>query len=302
MADIAFRSGRAATSSPDAPAAPRPARRRRRGPGHHPVRTVLALVTAGLTLIPLAWTVITSVSTPEDVYRLPPRLWPSWDFSAYARAWDARPWPRYFANTVFIAGSVVALVLATSLLAGFAFAVMRFRGRTVLFWVVMSVMMVPETVLLVPNFIIAQRLGLYDTYLIQILPWAASVFGIFLLRQFFATLPRELFEAAELDGAGPLRILVSVAAPLARPALALVALNAFLGSWNSFVWPYFMTRRDEIRPIEVGLQAFYNAEGTDWPGLAAAVCFTTIPVIVFFLALQRNFVEGVSGLEGAVRG
>lgn len=279
------------------------AHQQRRRRQHHIVVVVLALVMAFLFVAPLLWTFITSVSTPSDVYRFPPRLWPStWEWSNYTRAWDARPWLRYFGNTVLISASVVALVEITSLLAGFAFAVMRFRGRKWLFWLVMSVMMVPETVLLIPNFIIAQRTGLYDTYLIQILPWAASVFGIFLMRQFFETLPQELFDSAELDGAGALRMLFLVAAPLARPVMALVAINSFMGSWNSFVWPYFMTKSDSIRPIEVGLQAFYGAEGTDWTGLTAAVCFTTVPVIIFFLALQKNFVQGLSGVEGAVRG
>ncbi|HIT74711.1 MAG TPA: carbohydrate ABC transporter permease [Candidatus Avipropionibacterium avicola] len=281
---------------------PGPARVRRRGGVGTVVRHVLAVVVAVAFLAPLLWTVRVSLSTPADVYQFPPRLFGDWDFSHYPRAWQARPWLRYFGNTVFIAGCVVALTITTSLMAGFAFALMKFRGRGILFGLCMAVMMVPQTVLLIPNFVIAQTLNLYDTYLIQILPWAASVFGIFLMRQFFVTLPRELFEAAELDGAGTWRMLFLVAAPLARPPMVLVALNSFMGSWNSFVWPYLMTRRDEIRPIEVGLQTFYGAEGTDWNGLTAAITFTTIPVIVIFLFLQRYFVHGAYGVEGGVRG
>lgn len=266
------------------------------------IRQIVAVIIGLLFLVPLIWTFLTSVSTQSDVYRFPPRLWPDWNWSNYARAWRAAPWPRYFGNTIVIAGCVVALVLATSLLAGFAFAVMRFRGRRVLFLIVMAVMMVPQTVLLIPNFLIAQRLGLYDTYLIQILPWGASVFGIFLLRQFFTTLPRELFEAAELEGAGPIRMLASIAAPLAKPSMVLVGLNSFMGSWNAFVWPYLMTKSADIRPIEVGLQTFYGTDGTDWTGLCAAVTFTTFPIIVLFLFLQKYFLNGAYGVEGAVRG
>jgi len=243
-----------------------------------------------------------SFASPDDVYQFPPRFFGTVDPSNYARAWAARPWLRYFGNTVFIAACVVALTLATSLMAGFAFAVMKFRGRTVMFVACMAVMMVPQTVLLIPNFVIAKTLGLYDTYLVQILPWAASVFGIFLMRQFFETLPKELFEAAELDGAGTWNTLFRVAAPLSVPSMVLIALNSFMGSWNSFVWPYLMTRRDEIRPIEVGLQTFYGAEGTDWTGLCAAITFTTLPVIVLFLFLQKYFVHGAYGVEGSVRG
>ncbi|MFC0458360.1 carbohydrate ABC transporter permease [Arthrobacter liuii] len=279
-----------------------------RTPGRHNGRVGRLLqpgaaIAVGLIfLVPIFWMLITSVASDADVFTFPPRLWPAWDFSNYAKAWGKSPWLTYFGNTVLIAGSVVLLVLITSLLAGFAFALMRFRGKGVLFLLVMSAMMVPQTVLLIPNFIMAQKLGWYDTYLIQIVPWGASVFGIFLLRQFFLTLPKELFEAAEMDGAGPLRMLFSVAAPLAAPSLVLVALNSFMGSWNAFVWPYIMTKSDAVRPIEVGLQAFYGTEGTDWTGLCAAVSFTTLPIIVLFLFLQKYFVTGVYGTQGSVRG
>lgn len=276
---------------------------RRRSVGVRRVARQLIAVIIGLAFItPLLWTLLTSVSRQSDVFQFPPKLWPAWEWSNYARAWQAAPWLRYFGNTIFIAGFVVALVLATSLLAGFAFAVMKFRARGPLFLLVMSVMMVPHTVLLIPNFIIAQRLGLYDTYLIQILPWGASVFGIFLLRQFFITLPRDLFEAAELEGAGPVRILFQVAAPLAKPSMVLVGLQTFMMSWNSFVWPYLMTKTDSIRPVEVGLQTFYGAEGTDWTALSAAITFTTIPIVVLFLFLQKYFVSGAYGVQGAIRG
>lgn len=261
---------------------------------------VAVLVGAGFAL-PLLWVLLTSVSTDADMYQLPPRLWPAWNWHNYVRAWQAAPWLRYFANTVFIALSVVALTLVTSVLAGFAFAVMRFRGREVLFWIVMSVMMVPQTVLLIPNFILSQRLHLYDTYWIQILPWGASVFGIFLLRQYFGTLPRELFEAAEMDGAGPLTMVFRIAGPLALPSLILVGLNAFMGSWSAFIWPYLMTQSPQLRPIEVGLQAFYGTDGTDWTGLAAAVTFTSVPIMVVFFFLQRYFVQGAYGTSGVVQ-
>lgn len=266
------------------------------------LRVLAAVVIGLLFLLPILWMLLTSVSSASDVFQFPPKLWPAWDWSNYSRAWNASPWLQYFGNTVFIAVWVIVLVLLTSLLAGFAFAVMRFKGRSVLFLVVMSVMMVPQTVLLIPNFLIAQQIGWYDTYLIQIVPWGASVFGIFLLRQFFATLPAELFEAAEIDGAGPFRMLFSVAAPLAAPSLVLVGLNSFMGTWNSFIWPYIMTKSDAVRPIEVGLKTFYGGEGTDWTGLCAAVSFTTLPIIILFLFLQKYFVSGAYGTQGSVRG
>lgn len=265
-------------------------------------RTGLILTVSAVFLFPLVWVVITSLSHPEDAYQVPPSFWPSWNWENYSRAWEQAPWLRYFGNTFFIAGSVAALCMATSLMAGFAFAMMRFRGSGVAFALTISVLMVPNTVLLIPNFIIASQVGLLDTYLIQILPWAATGFGVFLLRQFFLTLPKEVFEAAEVDGAGTFRMLFQVGAPLAVPSLVLVGLNAFLGSWNAFLWPYIFTSSEEIRPIEVGLQQFYGTEGTDWTGLSAAVTFTTVPLVILFLFLQRYFISDAFGSSGAVRG
>lgn len=276
--------------------------RRRAGRAGRMLNVTLICAVGLVFLFPLLWVLNTSLARDGDVYAVPPSFLPAWNWENYARAWEAAPWPRYFGNTVLIAGSVSALAVTTSLLAGFAFALMRFRGRGLAFGLTVAVLMVPQSVLLIPNFIVASRVGLLDTYLIQILPWAATGFGVFLVRQFFSTLPPALFEAAELDGAGPLRMLFQVATPLALPSLVLVGLNAFLGSWNAFLWPYLFTSSDDVRPIEVGLQRFLGTEGTDWTGLSAAVVFTTVPLIVLFLSLQRFFMAGAAGASGAVRG
>ncbi|WP_051172318.1 carbohydrate ABC transporter permease [Microbacterium indicum] len=283
----------------DGPVARAPRRRSRGLPGRAG-RAVLIVAVAVVFLFPLFWVVITSLASSDSVYTPTPNFIPQWNWDNYVRAWQGAPWLRYFGNTVFIAGTVAALCVTTSLLAGFAFALMRFRGRGVAFALTISVLMVPEAVLLIPNFLVASRAGLLDTYLIQIIPWAATGFGVFLVRQFFQTLPPEIFEAAEIDGAGPLRMLFQVGAPLAVPSLVLVGLNAFLGSWNSFLWPYLFTSSDAMRPIQVGLQQFFGAEGTDWTGLSAAVVFTTIPLVVLFLFLQRFFIS--DAFAGAVRG
>lgn len=280
-----------------------PTRRRRPRRWAGPVlRAVIAIAVGIVFVAPFCWVLITSVARNGDVYRFPPSLLPHWHFANYARAWDGAPWLRLFGNTLLIAVSTVVLALLTSLLAGFAFGVMRFRGRNVLFTVVLAVMMMPQTVLLIPDYVIAQLIGWLDSYWIQIIPWGASVFGIFLIRQFFAGLPEELFDAAELDGAGRLRMLWSVGMPLVRPALIIVGLQVFMGSWNSFLWPFIMTSSPSVQPIEVGLATFYGTQGTDWTGLSAAVTFTTIPVLVLFLALQRHFITGAYSAAGGVRG
>jgi multiple sugar transport system permease protein len=277
----------------------RPGGRRRRRTG----RIVLAVLVGLAFLIPFYWVVVTSLNSNSDMYAYPPSLVPHFYWSNYVRAWHAAPWLRYLANTVLIAGCTVILCVLTSLLAGFAFGVMRFPGRRVLFALVLSVLMVPQVALLIPDFQIASFLGWLDTYWIQIIPWGASVFGVFLVRQFLVGLPQELFEAAELDGAGRLRILWSIGAPLVRPALIIIALNTFMGSWNSFLWPSIMAPTNAgVRPVELGLYNFLQASGTDYTGLCAAVTFTTLPVLVVFLLLQRYFISGAFSAAGGVRG
>jgi multiple sugar transport system permease protein len=247
--------------------------------------------------------VTTSLNPNADMYSYPPSLVPHFYWANYARAWRAAPWLRYLANTVLISGATVVLCVGTSMLAGFAFGVMRFPGRRALFALVLSVLMVPQVALLIPDFQIASFLGWLDTYWVQIIPWGANVFGVFLVRQFLLGLPPELYEAAELDGAGRLRILWSIGAPLARPALIIVALNTFMASWNSFLWPSIMAPTNaSVRPVELGLYNFLQSSGTDYTALCAAVTFTTLPVLIVFLLLQRYFITGAFSAAGGVRG
>jgi multiple sugar transport system permease protein len=270
-------------------------------------RRALAVLIGVAFVFPFYWTVVISLGHPGEFSNFPPVLVPHWDWSNWSRAWHAAPWLRLFGNTVLIASCTVVLCLVTSLLAGFAFGMLRFPGRKVLTLVVLSVLMMPGTVLIIPDYVLANDLHLLNTYWIQIIPWGASVFGIFLVRQFFLTMPSEILDAAALDGASRLRFLRSIGVPMVRPALVIIAINVFLGSWNSFLWPVIMTNSNmesasTVQPIEVGLSTFASAEGTDFPGLAAAVTFTTLPVMVFFLLLQRQFIRGALSAAGGVRG
>ena len=287
----------------EAPATRRRPQRRRRG--GRLTRIVVAVLVGIVFVFPFYWVVVTSLNSTGDMFGSPPPLIPHLYFANYVRAWAAAPWARYLLNTVLIACCTVVLCLVTSLMAGFAFGIMKFRGRGALFALVLSVLMIPQVVLLIPDYQIASDINWIDTYWIQIVPWGASVFGIFLVRQFFLNLPPELFEAAELDGAGRFRILFSVGAPLVRPALIIIALNTFMASWNSFLWPSVMDpTNDAVRPVEVGLYNFLygSASGNDYTGLCAAVTFTTIPVLVIFLVLQRYFITGAFSAAGGVRG
>lgn len=263
---------------------------------------LIGIVLVVIFLFPFYWVIVTSLNGANQVLQFPPVFLPHGQWINYARAWKEAPWLRYFANTLFIAGLTTLMVLVTSLLAGFSFGTMEFRGKEGLFAGFLGLMMIPQTVLLIPDYIVLRDIHWLNTYWAQIVPWGASVFGIFLLRQFFLTFPRELMEAAELDGATRSRFLWRIAMPMARPALITIGLYVFLGSWNSFLWPYIMTSSPGVQPIEVGLSTFLSTNGTDWTGLSAAVVFTTLPVMVLFMIAQKQFLAGAYASTGGVKG
>ncbi len=263
-------------------------------------RYALMIPLAAAFLFPFYWMFVISLSTLDKVFIFPPILIPLGHFENFATAWRVVPWGRYFFNTILVAGVTTAAVLVTSLLAGYAFASMRIRGKALIFAIVLGIYMVPTEVTLVPNFIILKSLGWIDTYQAQIVPFAASVFGIFLMRQFFLTLPRELWEAAQLDGCGHFRFLFQIAAPLARPPLVTIAIFHVVGSWNAFLWPLIVTTSDAVRPIQVGLTHYQYNESTDPTLLAAGSLITTVPILIIFVLAQKQLVGGIaaSGIRG----
>jgi multiple sugar transport system permease protein len=264
------------------------------------LRYTLVIIAALFAVFPLYWIFVSSVLTQHNAMDVTPHFLPDWDWSNYARAWGNSPWIGYFLNSIFIACSTAVLAMITSLLAGYAFGAMRFPGRNILFFAILALIMIPYEATLIPSYLIVSLLGWIDTYQAQIIPFAVSISGIFLLRQFFLSLPPSLWEAAQLDGCSRFGYLWRIGAPLARPSLAVVALQVFIGSWNAFLWPYLVTQSDAFRPVEVGLQAFVQADGTDPTALAAAASFTTLPILVVFLIAQRQFIEGISA--GSTKG
>ncbi len=276
---------------------------RRRGirPGRV-VRYALLLLLAVIFAFPFYWMFVTSVEPAARLGDTPPNVLPLWDWGNYADAWNAvtNPgWMRYFANTVFIAGATTALALATALPAAYAFAVLRFPGKRLLFLAILMVLVIPDEVILIPQYQVLGWLGWLDTYQAQIVPFGASAFGIFLLRQVFLGLPPELWDAAQLDGCSRTRYLVRVAAPLAGPALVAVALYTFLGSWNQFLYPLIVTTTPDVQPLQVGLATFLGVpHSVQYGQLAAASAFTILPVLAIFLAAQRIIIEGVATAGG----
>jgi multiple sugar transport system permease protein len=254
---------------------------------------------------PFYWMFTTSFKDFADAARTPPVLWPtSWHPENWVEAWQYPHtlWGRAFLNTIGIATATVIGELATAVLAGYAFARMRFRGRGILFALLLATIFLPSEATLIPNFVLMSRrfLGWYDTYTAQIVPFLTTVFSIFLLRQFFLSVPGELHDAARIDGAGHLRFLWSVALPLVRPALITVSLLAFLSTWNAFLWPLIITSNPEIRPIQVQLIQFTSEGGSRYHLLMAGAAFVILPTLVVYLVAQRYFIEGVArtGIRG----
>jgi multiple sugar transport system permease protein len=246
---------------------------------------------------------VTSVEPAGRLSDIPPNMMPLWDWRNYADAWNAAPWGRYFLNTVFIASAATLLAVLTSLFAGFAFATLRFPAKTLLFCAALMVLVIPDEVILIPQYIILGDLNWLNTYQAQIIPFGASAFGIFLLRQFFLSLPKELWDAAQIDGCSRTRFLLRVAMPLAGPALATVGLYTFMAMWNQFLYPLVVAGLDpNVQPLQVGLSAFLGVHQVQWSQLAAASVFTTLPILVVFLVVQRHLIEGVASASGAIVG
>jgi multiple sugar transport system permease protein len=264
----------------------------------------LVLIALGLLFaFPFYWMFVTSVEPLGHVSDIPPNMLPMWDWHNYADAWNSAPWGRYFLNTIFICSAVTLLATLTSLFAGFAFATLRFPLRNLVFLLVLMVLIIPDEVILIPQYIILNDLNWLNTYQAQIVPFGASAFGIFLLRQFFLSLPKELWDAAQIDGCSRTRFVLRVAAPLAAPALVTVGLYSFMGSWNQFLYPLVVAGQNpDVQPLQVGLANFQIANGVNWSQLAAASVFTTLPLLIIFLLAQRRLIEGVASAGGAIVG
>jgi len=253
---------------------------------------------AGFCALPFFWMVSSSLKTTEEINRIPPKLvpdrpqWSNYPQAISRAASIGVPFVRCFINSALVGLAVTVAVLVTSLLAGYAFSMMEFRGKEVIFLVFLATMMIPFEVILVPNFIIIEKLGWYDTYAALIVPWTANVFSIFFLRRVLDRTPREIYDAARVDGCGSFRFLWSIAVPVIKPALITVGLYTFLGSWNAFLWPLVVTSSPELSVIQKGLASFTEEATTEYHLLMAAATLTILPVVVIYLLTQRWFGEG----------
>jgi multiple sugar transport system permease protein len=270
--------------------------------------TLALLALAVLWLSPIAWVVVTSLKPSADIIRLPPE-WIPWPATLthyhevlLGSSRTARI-GRAFTNSLVVATGSVLVVLATSALAAYPLARMRFPGRDLVFVVLVGSLMIPNAVLLVPQYVLTQRLGWLSTYQGLIVPEAAMLFafGVFLLRQFFLTMPRELEDAALIDGAGPWQVFSRIILPLSQPVLAALAIFAFRSAWNDFLWPLIAVNKPEMFPLPVALALLRSAYSSESYGpIMAGAALSALPLLVVFVVANRRIVEGVrlSGLKG----
>lgn len=254
---------------------------------------VLAIVTF-IVIIPFLWMLATSFKQPAELLTRTGILPRTWTLENYVVAWRSAPFGRYFVNSFFVAASTVALQLFTGILAGYGFARVQMPARNIIFGIVLATMMVPNTVTLVPSYLLLNRLGWLDTYAALIIPWGATPFSIFLFRQFFRTVPIALEDAARIDGCNQLQLLWKIVVPLSKPALLTVATYGWIGSWNDFLWPLIMTNSTTMRTLQVGVRVFAQDAGTRYTLQMAAASFTIMPVLIAFFFVQRQFVEGIA--------
>lgn len=260
-----------------------------------------------LTIIfvaPLAWMFVTSLKTNPETTRMP-LTWIPQDFSVegYTEIFNAssdNPVLRWFMNSMLAALAHTALVLVTAAPAAYALARMQFRGKGLMFAMIISTLFIPHIILITPNYLIVDSLGLLDTLWAVIVPGAAGALGVFLLRQFFLSLPRELEEAAVLDGANRFQIFTRIILPLSKAPLATLAVLSFLANWNDFLWPIYVLFNDSVLTLPPGLSKLQNAYTTDYAVIMAGGVIASIPVLIIFFIAQRYIIEGVSrsGLKG----
>ncbi len=253
-------------------------------------------------LIPLLWLVGTSLKAPtEDIFRFPPRLWPEQPtFHNFVTVWQSHPFGRYLVNSVIVSVLTVALNLLFCSLAAYPLARLEFRGREFIFTAIVATIMIPFQIVMIPLYVLAVQLGLRNTYLGIIFPAIASAFGIFLLRQAFQGVPKELEEAARMDGCSELGIWWYVMLPSIRPALLTLAIFVFIGAWSDFLWPLIVLDRPEFYTLPLGVASLAGTFSLDWRLIAAGSVISILPILIFFVLMQRYIVpsEAGSGVKG----
>ena len=277
-------------------------RRRRRELAANAGWCVVLTAFAAITIFPFLWMLLTSLKSPADpIFSVPPQFIPGHPTLAnYQKVLDSLPVLTFFQNSIIVAVLVTGLNVLVSSLAAYPLAKMRFRGREAIFYLLLATLIVPAQLTYIPSFILAVNFfHYYDTLPSVILPSLASAFNIFLMRQAFRGVPNDLIDAARVDGAGEWRIWWRILVPIVRPSMAAVAIFTFVTAWNDFLWPSLMLHDRDGMTLPVGLAALQGFFSSDFRSIAAGVTMTVIPILLFFIVVQRYFVRG---LAGAVKG
>ena len=268
-------------------------------PGHVLVNGALALLSAA-TLFPLAWMLMASLMAPGEASQFPPPLWPqNPSLANYRQLFEAHGIARQAANSLAVAVAATLLSLAFNLSAGYAFAKLPFAGRERLFRALLGALVIPGQVAMMPLFLLLKQMGLVNTYAGALVPWLASVFGIFLVRQYAQGIPDDLLEAARIDGAGEWRIFTAIVLPLLKPIIVTLAVLVFLGSWNDFMWPLIVLTDRDLQTLPVALAGLSREHVQDTELMMAGSVLTVAPVLILFLVLQRHYMKGL--LMGSVK-
>lgn len=266
-------------------------------------------------LIPFLWMIFTSFKPRQVIFQMPPVIWTTqYTLQHYVDALTDGSFAIYFKNSGIVSGATTVLTLLLVSMAGYAFARLRWRGRDVVFMIVLATAMLPGLIALIPTFLIVKYtplaggndilgrggIGWLDAYPGLVFPAVGGGFNVFLIRQFFSTLPRELEDAARVDGCSEYRIYRQIIMPLSKPVLAVVAIFTFQGSWNDFLWPLVIVQSDEMRTIQLGLTLFRSQHNVEWGILMAGTTLATAPTVALFLFAQRYFIQGIAltGIKG----
>ena len=265
------------------------------------VLIVLNTLMALFILFPLLYAVSVSLMPGDELFTMDMNLLPKHpDFGNYLRAWTQVPLLRFVINSFIVAGCITIGQILTCSLAAFAFSFLKFKGKNVLFMLVMATMMVPGDATIISNYLTVSSMGILDTYLVLILPSLTSAMGIFLFRQFYMTFPMSLYESAKLDGCSNLRFIVSILLPLTKSAIGAMSVYTFINAWNMYMWPLLVTGSQEMRTVQIGISMLDNTDAQSVTLMMAGVVSVIIPSMVIFIAGQKQLIKGM--FSGAVKG
>ncbi len=274
--------------------------KKKRGFGHYIILIVMS-IGAFFMILPLYWMLISSFKSQSELLRMPPTFFPNdWVMTNFKRVLDSIPFIRYYLNSLGTSLLNTLICVFSSAIIGFVFAKYRFKGRNVIFLIILSFIMIPYDTLMIPLYKLMATMKLTNSYFVLTVPYFVNIFGIFLMRQFFLDLPNDYLEAADVDGCGHFRRFLTIALPMAKPSLSALFIYLFMASYNSYLWPLISVSNRKLFTLPVGIAAFFNERGTQTDLIMAASTMMIIPIVIIFTIAQKNFVEGltVGGVKG----